>query len=312
MHGTTIRYLDDGRIELVEVKVSDPGDDEIQVQGGACGICSWDINTAKLGSRMKPMAPPGHEGVGHVVKVGKNVTGFQEGDRVAGGGFATLRNLAAQRVYKIPESPLADEYWVVEPVSCAVTGLDHCRLKPGDRVAVVGCGFMGLLIIQGLLHSPLDQLTVLDINADRLALARRLGVTETYDLTQNDAESLAQELKSREFDVVVDTSGVQAGLDMATAIVKRGGLINLFGWIKGQTATFDPTAWHGGGYTIINSSPSSKLRDPFPPAIRLMQRGIIDLRPLVTHVKPLPDYPALMEEILHGDGSYVKGVVTLN
>jgi threonine dehydrogenase-like Zn-dependent dehydrogenase len=247
-----------------------------------------------------------------VVKVGKNVRDLKEGDRVAGGGFATLRNLSAQQVYKLPESRLADEYWVVEPVSCAVTGLDHCRLRPGDRVAVVGCGFMGLLIIQGLLHSPLDQLVVLDINPSRLALARQLGVEETHDLAQADTAQLAQELKRREFDVVVDTSGVQAGLDLAASIVKRGGLINLFGWIKGQTAMFDPTAWHGGGFTIVNSSPSSKLRDPFPPAIRLMHRGVFDLRPLVTHVKSLPDYPALMRQILEGDQSYVKGVVTLN
>jgi threonine dehydrogenase-like Zn-dependent dehydrogenase len=312
MHGTTIRYLDDGRIDLIEVKVADPAADEIQVQGGACGICSWDINTAKLGNRMKPMAPPGHEGIGHVVKVGSKVTDLKEGDRVAGGGFATLRNLAAQNVYKIPESTLDDEYWIVEPVSCAVTGLDHCRLRPGDRVAVVGCGFMGLLIIQGLLHSPLDQLVVLDINASRLDLARQLGVEETYNLTLHDANHLAQELKPRAFDVVVDTSGVQAGLDLATGIVKRGGLINLFGWIKGQSALFDPTAWHGGGFTIVNSSPSAKLRDPFPPAIRLIHRGIFDLRPLVTHVTHLAEYPLLMGQILHGDASYVKGVVTLD
>jgi L-iditol 2-dehydrogenase len=311
MYGTTIRYLDDGRIELLEVNVADPGEQEIQVQGGACGICSWDINTAKLGKKMKPMAPPGHEGVGYVVKVGKQVKGFKEGDRVAGGGFATLRNLVAESVYKIPESPLADEYWIVEPVSCAVTGLDHCRLRPGDRVAVVGCGFMGLLIIQGLLHSPLDQLVVFDINASRLDLARQLGVEEGYNLAIHQADDLVRELKPREFDVVVDTSGVQAGLDLATKLVKRGGLINLFGWIKGQSALFDPTAWHGGGFTIVNSSPSARLRDPFPPAIRLIHRGIFDLRPLVTHVQPLPEYPALMNQILQGDGSYVKGVVKL-
>jgi threonine dehydrogenase-like Zn-dependent dehydrogenase len=311
MHGVTIRYLDDGSIELIEASIADPGENEVQVQSGACGICSWDVNTAKLGSKMHPMAPPGHEGVGHVVKVGKAVKGLREGDRVAGGGFATLRNLAADRVYKIPDSPLADEYWVVEPVSCAVTGLDHCRIKPGDRVAVVGSGFMGLLIIQGLLHSPLDELVVLDINPDRLALARRLGVQETHDLSSVDQTELVPELKVREFDVVVDTSGAQAGLDLATGIVKRGGLINLFGWIKGQQAMFDPTAWHGGGFTVVNSSPSSKLRDPFPPAIRLMQRGLIDLRPLVTHVAPLAEYPRLMRQILDGDKAYIKGVITL-
>ena len=72
----TMRYHDDGSIELYEKDApSDPGPDEVQVQGGACGICSWDIATAKLGNKMTPMAGPGHEGIGYVTKVGSDVRG---------------------------------------------------------------------------------------------------------------------------------------------------------------------------------------------------------------------------------------------
>jgi threonine dehydrogenase-like Zn-dependent dehydrogenase len=312
MNSSTIQYLANGSIELIETSVTDPKENEVQIQGGVCGICSWDIVTAKLGDKMYPKAPPGHEGMGHVVKVGRGVTGLKEGDRVAGGGFATLRNLEASSVYKIPESnKLADEYWVVEPVSCAVTGLDHCRLKPGDRVAVIGTGFMGLLILQGLLHSSLGQLVAIDVVQSRLELAQKLGVKTVYNSAQLDREELVIELKALEFDVVVDTSGVQAGLDLASDIVRTGGLINLFGWIKGDAATFNSTKWHIGGFTIVNSSPPSQLRDPFPPAIRLIHEGVFDLRPLVTHVEGLGDYPTLMKQILQGDKSYVKGVIKL-
>lgn len=311
MQSKTLRYLDDGSIELIEQEIGDPQPGEVQLSGGACGICSWDIATARYGKEMHPKAPAGHEGVGHVAKVGRGVTGLREGDRVAGGGFATLRNLPAERVYKVPDSPLADEFWIVEPVSCAVTGLDHCRLQPGQRIALIGCGFMGQLILQGLLHAPLAELVVIDIADNRLALARQQGAAETINSSQVDRADLAASLKARNFDVVVDTSGSQAGLDLATDSVRRGGLINLFGWIKGNRATFDPTKWHLGGFSLVNSSPSSKLRDPFPPAIDLIQRGIFDLRPLVTHTVPLVDYPDLMAEILAGDGGYVKGVVSL-
>ena len=138
---------------------------------------------------------------------------------MAGGGFATVRNLNASRAFKIPESDLPDEYWIVEPVSCAVTGIDHCRIQAGDRIAVIGCGFMGQLIIQGLVRHPLDTLVAIDISQSRLNLAAETGVPEVY--LAGDVDTA--ELKGREFDVVVDTTGSQPGLDMATEIVKRGG-----------------------------------------------------------------------------------------
>ena len=303
----TIKYHDDGSIELLEYAVTDPGPDEVQVQGGACGICSWDIATARYGSEFSPMAPPGHEGVGYVSKVGSEVKGLREGDRVSGGGFATTRNVNANRALKIPESDLADEYWIVEPVSCAVTGIDHCRIKSGDRIALIGCGFMGQLILQGLVRSPLDALVAIDISQPRLDLAEKTGASEVFHANDVDAA----ELKERGFDVVVDTSGSQPGLDLATDIVKRGGIINLFGWIKGRRASFDPTKWHLGGFTVVNTAPASKIRETFAPAIRMIHQGIIDLKPLVTHVSGLEEYPALMKRILDGDESYIKGVVTL-
>ena len=165
--------------------------------------------------------------------------------------------------------------------------------------------------MQGLLRHPLDALIGIDIAQSRLDIARQLGVGEVYHATQRNIPDLARELKAREIDVVVDTSGSQAGLDLATDIVKRGGRVNLFGWIKGQTATFDPTKWHLGGFTVVNSAPASRLRDTFGPAIRLIHKGIIDLKPLVTHTAPLENYPALMARILAGDSRYIKGVVTL-
>lgn len=307
----TVRYENDGSISVIEVDVPEPGIGEIQLRGGACGICSWDIATCRLGEKMHPKAPPGHEGVGYVSAVGPGVDGFHQGDRVAGGGFATVRNIPADQAYKIPESELADEYWIVEPASCVVTGLDRCNLQPADRIALVGSGFMGLMLLQGLVHSYVQQLVAIDVSSARLELAQQVGVSEVYNIAEVGVADLLDQLKPREFDIVIDTTGSQSALDLSTDLVKRGGMINLFGWIKGAEATFDATKWHAGGLTVVNSSPPAQIRDPFPPAIRLMEEGIIDLQPLVTHVVDLEEYPDLMQQIIAGDPSYVKGVIRL-
>ena len=301
-----VYYTPGGGAEVVEVDVRDPRPGEVQVEVAACGICSWDLQTFKAGGA----APPGHEGVGYVAKLGAGVTGLEIGQRVAGGGFGRLCNLPARRVYPIPESGLADQHWVVEPVSCVVTGMDHCQLKAGERLAMVGCGFMGLMMIQGLAGGRADQLIALDIDDARLRLALEFGATEAHNVASADFQEARADLRARGIDTVVDTSGSQGGLDIATDIVRRAGRINLFGWIKGDTATFNPSTWHGKAISLVNSSPAAQLRDPFPPAIRLLEKGVIDLRPLVTHVVDIDDYPTFMAGVTTGkvDG-YIKGVV---
>lgn len=311
MKPLSIRYTEEGEIEIIETEIHDPGLGEIQLRGAVCGICAWDIATCRLGKDMSAPAPPGHEGIGYVTKVGAGVEGYKEGDRVACGGFQTLANQSTQGLHRIPDSDIPDELWLVEPVSCAVTGVDTCRLRAGDKVAVIGCGFMGMLILQILTRSYALEVIGLDLDASRLDLARSFGATEVHDLSQTNPDDLIRELHQRDIDIVIDASGSQSGLDLATRLVRRGGQINLFGWIKGTKATFDPSAWHMGGFTIVNSSPSAKLRDPFPVAVQLIEHGLVDLKPLVTHQVNLEAYPHLMKQILAGDRSYIKGVVRL-
>lgn len=302
-----VRYHEGGGAEIVEQDIGEPGQGEVQVENSACGICSWDLQTFRAGG----FAPPGHEGIGYVTKLGPGVEGIAIGQRVCGGGFGRLRNAPAHSLYKIPDSNMADEHWIVEPVSCVVTGMDHCELKAGQRLAMVGCGFMGLMMVQGLAGMGADQLIALDIDDRKLDLARQFGATEAYNVTQPGFDEVQRELFSRGIDVVADTSGSQQGLDLSTAIVKRGGRINLFGWIKGAEATFNPSTWHGKGITIVNSSPSARVRDPFPAAIRLIQNGVIDLKPLVTHVVPIDEFPDFMHGVTTGEvDGYIKGVVT--
>jgi len=311
MKTRSIRYVRPEVVELIEEEVAEPGIGEVQVQGLACGICAWDIFTYKHGPEAPPAAPPGHEGVGRILKLGKGVKGVREGARVLGRGFAGLYNMQADQLALIPEnSILPDEHWIIEPVACVVTGIDHCQLRAGDRVAVVGCGYMGLMMIQILGRSFVDQLIAIDIDPRRLELAKKFGATQTINSSHSNFKERMEELKLLSIDTTVDTTGVPIGLEIATKITRPGGRINLFGWNHGPV-TFDGTAWHMQGFTVINSSPSAAMRNSFVPAIRLLHRGIIDHSTLVTHVAPLDKLPEVLAQGAGKTNGYIKGVIKL-
>jgi L-iditol 2-dehydrogenase len=312
MQAKSYRYQAQGGIEIVTFDVPNPGPGEVQVRGGACGICAWDLYTFKHGASAPYAAPPGHEGVGYVTAVGDGVVGLAEGDRVVGGGAATVRNLKAAQVYRLPDSELPDIHWLVEPVSCVVTGVDHCDLHIADRLAVVGCGFMGLMLVQCLAHSFAEQLIAIDIDPQRLELAKAYGAQHVLNPRLPEFDEQIAALKGDGLDTVVDASGAQAGLDLSTQLVRRGGRINLFGWVHGQ-AHFPGDLWHLGGYTVVCSSPAARLRDPFPVAIRLIHAGMVNLEQLVTHVVPLDDLASLLERVTRGETpDYIKGVISLD
>lgn len=306
-----MRYAKPGQIELVDLEVPEPGPGEVQVQGLVCGVCTWDLYTFKAGPDAPSAAPPGHEGLGRVVKVGPGVKNVKEGARVLGRGFSEFYNMPADKLHLVPEeSKLPDEHWIIEPVACVVNGVDHCQVRAADRIVVVGCGFMGLMILQVLGRSFADQVIAVDVDPARLELAKRFGATMAFNSAAPDWPDRLAEIKAMQIDTTVDSTGAQAGLNIASQITRRGGRINLFGWNHGAT-TFPGDAWHLGGFTVVNSAPASGLRDSIPIAIRLINRGIINLQPLVTHVVPLERYQELLVKGVSKTDGYIKGVVRL-
>ena len=302
----SISYTAKELVELIEVDVHEPGYGEVQIQGLWSGVCAWDVHVFKNGADWPTW--PGNEGIGRVVKLGPGVTTLKEGDWVTGIGlgFTEFYNKPERDLHRIPVTARKPHHWIVEPVSCVVTGIDHCKLKAGDRVAVVGCGFMGQMFVQALSRSLLDRLIAIDVDPARLQMARQFGATDAYDARELDP----QQLRDLWLDTVVDCSGNQAGLDLSSKIVKDGGRLNLFGWNHG-TGAFPGDVWHMRGITVVNSAPNSAERDPWPAAIRLLDRGQIDLAPLVSHVVPLEEYPSLLARATTRGSGYMKGVVRL-
>jgi L-iditol 2-dehydrogenase len=302
----SISYTAKELVEVIEVDVLEPAYGEVQIQELCSGVCAWDVHVFKNGVDWPTW--PGHEGLGRVTKLGQGVNYLKEGDWVTGIGlgFTEFYNKSERELHRIPVTKRKPEHWIVEPVSCVVTGLDHCHLKAGERIAVVGCGFMGQMFVQALSHSLVDRLIAIDLNAQRLEMARNFGATDAINAREVDEQKLAE----LSIDTVIDCSGNQKGLELSSRIVRRGGRLNLFGWNHG-TATFPGDLWHMNGITVVNSAPNSALRDTWPTAIRILDRGLIDLAPLVSDVTSLSEYPALLKKAASNDAKYMKGVVEL-
>lgn len=301
------------RVYLREEELPDPRYNEIQVKTLYNGICMAEVYKYRDLTFPEPMRP-GHEGIAVVTKVGSEVRDVREGDLVTATYWARDLNLAEGTYLPlgaVPEAALRTH--LVEPLSCIVTAVDELHLYPGDRVAVFGAGYMGLLLIQLLRRCPISRLTVVDMKEQNLALARKFGATETILLGTEDGEArLAELAEEMPFDAAYECSGAQAALTWCEKLLGKAGKLGVYGWHHGARQV-DGHIWHTRGLSLFNVSPwiiyHKKAMTPFLAAHRLMQEGLIDQRELVTHEYAFEDIERAMEESTARQGGFLKSVL---
>ncbi|KGE78461.1 alcohol dehydrogenase AdhP [Halomonas salina] len=254
-------------LSLEEVEVPRPGRGEILVKVAASGVCHTDLHAAHGDWPVKPEPPfiPGHEGVGHVAAVGEGVTHLREGDRVGvpwlysacghcehclggwetlcesqqntgysvNGGFADYTLADAGYVGRLPDNV---DFLEIAPVLCAgVTvykGLKMTDTRPGQWVVISGIGGLGHMAVQYARAMGLNVAAV-DIDDDKLALARRLGASVTVNaLTTDPAAYLKREIGGAHGVLVTAVS--PKAFEQAQGMVRRGGTISLNGLPPGD------------------------------------------------------------------------------
>jgi threonine dehydrogenase-like Zn-dependent dehydrogenase len=311
MKTEALRLVKAGKMDLVEVDVPDPGPGQVMVEVKANGICKADI--ALFTGEMNYGYPfcHGHEPAGVIAKIGPDVTAFQVGDKVACLSSPSYRRHILESVWnvaKIPDRSADLPLWIGEPPACAVNGVQNSELRLGDRVALLGCGYMGLLVLQALPRESFTRLVVADPDKDRLALARKFGAAEAYDPNETDLQALADEIGG--FDVVIEASGVKGTLATATQMARTGGVLNIFGWHAGEEMV--PTHdWHYKGLKVLNTSPmcAPDFTVHFRAAIALMTGGRIDQTELITHRFPVAEAEKAFEVAANRSGGYIKGAI---
>ena len=252
---------------IEDVPVPEPSDDQILVKIEASGVCHTDLHAAEGDWPVKPNPPfiPGHEGVGFVAAVGRNVRHVKEGDRVGIpwlhsacgycthclGGWETLCESQQNTGYSVnggfADYALADPAYVghlpdnigfveIAPVLCAgVTvykGLKMTAARPGDWVVISGIGGLGHMAVQYARAMGFNVAAV-DIADDKLALASRLGASVTVNAATTDPAAFLKKEIGGAHGVLV-TAVSRKAFEQALGMVRRGGTIALNGLPPGD------------------------------------------------------------------------------
>jgi len=320
-------YLADGQLTLYSgYPRPEVGADDALIRVALAGICSTDLELVK-GYAGGFRGVLGHEFVGVVEAVGSAAAAEWVGRRVVGGinlgcrrcavclgegpehcpnrttlgihnkdgVFADYVTLPVVNLLAVPDGVADEEAVFTEPLAAALRIREQIAVRPAARAAVVGPGRLGLLVAQVLALAGTD-VTVLGRRAASLELPRQLGLTT----------GLVDEAADNSFDLVVEATGNEAGFAHSLRLARPRGTLVLKSTFHGP-ATIDLTKLVVSEITVVGSRCG-----PFAPAVRLLARGAVQVRPLIEAEYPLADAltafdhaarPGVRKVLLRPDGS---------
>jgi len=318
------------RVAVKQIADPTPLPAEAVVKVEACGICGTDIHVLRgeFAPTRYPIVP-GHEFCGEVVAVGGDVRNVNVHDFVAvdpslfcgrcrqcrAGRFNLCENWnaigvgsvngASAEFVAVPSAnafPLPSDlprHWgaLVEPLSCAVHGLDMVDVMVAEDYLIYGAGTMGLLLAQLAKAAGASRVEMVEKNPRRHELAKRLAA----DRIAISADELDQ---PQGWDVVIDATGVVPAIEDGIRRVARGGTFLMFGVANADaTATFSPFRVYNDEIKIVGSM---AVLHSFERALALLTKGVIDSEAMITNRFQLDDYLGAIDTFLAGSGLKVQ------
>ncbi len=342
MQAAVLYGKEDVRLESVPVPVLGFG--ELLVRVRTALTCGTDVKVFRRGYHAKMISPPalfGHEMAGDIVQVGEGVSKFRAGQRVVAansapcdkcffcrrdqqnmcedllfnnGAYAEFIRLPARIVekntYLIPEGMQYKDAALVEPLACAVRGLEETGLRPGDTVAVMGLGPIGLMLVRLAKYAYGARVVAIARRQEQVDRALLLGADEGIPMT-NSAALLAKLKAStggRGADVVMEAIGHPDAWELATVLVRKGGTINFFGGCPAGTKVgLDTGLLHYSEITCkasFHHTPAHVRR-----ALAYLSDAKVSAAQLVNHEQPLSDLPKVLHDLAHRRNGQIKTAI---
>ncbi len=291
------------------------GDDDLLIKIRKTSICGTDIHLYKWDAwAAKTLPVPsiiGHEFVGIVEAKGKNVKGFEMGDRVSGEGhltcgicrqcrtgrrvlcpntkgigvnrdgcFAEYFVLPAENAFPIPDEVPDDMATILDPLGNTV----HTALSTdlvGNDVLITGAGPIGMMAVALVKKAGARNIVITDMNDYRLSLAKNLGATRVVNIKKDSLKQVMEELKLEDgFQVCLEMSGSEKALAELPEVASHGGDLILLGILPAEA----PINWHQVIFKMLTLKGiyGREIFKTWYQSIHLLQSGL-DLSSIVTH-----------------------------
>lgn len=331
-----------GSVECRELPLPVIGDHDVLLAVKAAGVCGSDLHQYTGTHSWKVNYPVvlGHEFSGVIAACGKRVTGFSEGDRVVSetaavinehspfarqgdyhldpdrlgfgygvnGAMAPYVKVPARCLHSIPSELPFETAALTEPCCVAYNAVcEQAQPKPGETVAVIGPGPIGLLCARMASLSGAGQVVVLGLSSDekRLATALTFGADVTLKVDQDDINDWANDFgDGYGLDIIIDAAGVSASLKLALDLVRPAGRIVKVGWGP-QPLNFSLDPLVQKAVTLQGSF--SHNWPIWERVIALLSSGRLDLNPILNRVDPLENWNTAFSEMHSGE--IVKAVL---
>ena len=322
---------------LKHIPEPDIRDDEVLIRVRRAGVCGTDVHIHVWDDwargRCRPPFVVGHEFAGDVVRTGRLVTDVKEGDRVTAEGhivdgrcllcrtgnahvcpytkiigvdrdgcFADYIAMPATNVWHLDDNISYEVGGIHDPMGNAF----HTALTatiPGATVLVTGCGPIGLFAVAICRAAGASRIIASDVNATRLALARRMGAHDA--VTPGEAEpAVRRATAGLGVDVVLEMSGVPSAIHQAFALVRVGGRVQMLG-IPAKPMDVDfATEVIFKGITVYGVV-GRRMYDTWIQMTQFLRSGQFDPTPVITHRFPLEAFDDAIAAIRSGEAGKV-------
>jgi len=309
------------QIRFDDVPIPEPGPCQALVRVRTCALCTWEQRMYTGEESHYPLVG-GHEVSGELVKLGSRVhTDAQIGDRVAAprltrcgycescrrgldticdnmrkpvreadvpgpAGLAEYVLLDDYQLYKADNEVSFEEICLTEPLACVVHSVRKARVERADNVVVVGTGIMGMLHLV-LVKQMGTRVIVSELNEERAAFAEEVGADVVIDPTQGSFTDQVRALTGGcGADVIFCTVSTASAVEQSLEAVAKGGRVHVYASIhpRGTKISVDLNLFHAK--EIVLTGTMSQSKEDVLQAVRMISRGLVDLKPFISLVLP--------------------------